>query len=732
MDNRYRQEEADRFIKRFDEVGQDLALRVYTSQLLGREPGLVLHGGGNTSVKSTAVDALGTEVEVLYVKGSGWDLASIEPAGFPACRIAHLQKLCALPELSDEMMVKELRGQMMDPQSPTPSVEALLHAFLPEKFVDHTHSDAILALVDQPTSKARIQDLYGDDVLFVPYVMPGFVLARQVAELWGAFRLARGADPGLMVLDKHGIFTWGATAQDSYARMIDAVSAAERALWNPPSSKGGAEKASPKPVAERSPKPSQRPTIGEPSPATMAGIGPTLRGALHARSQKPWLLSWRATPTILSFVSRRDLDVVSQVGCMTPDHVIRTKPWPLLMSALHADSAVVAQKKIRDALDAYGEKYDTYFDQGCQARGVAPQKLDPLPRLCLVANVGAIGIGKSKREAEIALDIFEHTVGVVEATTAQDGYQPVSMLDLFDVEYWSLEQAKLKKGSAAGPLGRRVALVTGAASGIGLATARAFLKAGAHVLLSDVADDSLDVAARELRQEFGDAVAAAPCDVTDQSQVQQLVDHTAFTFGGLDIVVSNAGNAWTGRLAEADGQQALEPFARTQPVEPSARGKGGGRAHATPGLGRHVVVQCVQERPQPRAQIRSLRRGQGGALVADATIRRRLRSRRDSSQRDQRRSGAHRVVHLGDAGVARQGPRCCGRRLLSGQPPQSGDDRRRCRPGLCVPGPGRGHDWDGHYGRWRQCGRISSLNPPFANKVWGRDLSLDTPVWPSG
>ncbi|MEJ7735734.1 MAG: class II aldolase/adducin family protein, partial [Polyangiaceae bacterium] len=229
MESLYRSSDAARFVADLASTwGEELAQRVYTSRLLGREPALVLHGGGNTSVKGRARQPFGQDSDVIWVKGSGWDLASIEPRGFPACRLAHLRRCCEEPAMSDERMVTELRGQMLDPQSPTPSVEALLHAFLPARFVDHTHADAVLSLVDQPDAAARVREALGEGVLFVPYVMPGFVLARAVLELWRA--LPAGDTPTAMVLEKHGIFTWGETALESYERMIAHVTRAERYL----------------------------------------------------------------------------------------------------------------------------------------------------------------------------------------------------------------------------------------------------------------------------------------------------------------------------------------------------------------------------------------------------------------------------------------------------------------------------------------------------------------------
>jgi rhamnose utilization protein RhaD (predicted bifunctional aldolase and dehydrogenase) len=223
MRSRYVAAEADRVVAELAPTcGVDLALRVYTSRLLGTDPSLVLHGGGNTSVKGDARETDGTDVEVLHVKGSGGDLGRIGPAGFATCRLAPLLRLCALETLADEAMVKALRSQMLDPAGPTPSVEALLHAYLPGKFVDHTHADAVVALVDQPDAARIAAEVWGASFAFVPYVMPGFRLARAVATLDADWRGLKG-----LILEKHGILTWGATAQESYERMIAAVSAAE-------------------------------------------------------------------------------------------------------------------------------------------------------------------------------------------------------------------------------------------------------------------------------------------------------------------------------------------------------------------------------------------------------------------------------------------------------------------------------------------------------------------------
>jgi rhamnose utilization protein RhaD (predicted bifunctional aldolase and dehydrogenase)/NAD(P)-dependent dehydrogenase (short-subunit alcohol dehydrogenase family) len=558
MESLYDQAEAQRALDRYaPRHGEDLALRVYTSRLLGQEPGLVLHGGGNTSVKSRVTELLGDLTEVLYVKGSGADLSQIEPRGFPACRLAHLRRLCERPTMSDEEMVAQLRGQMIDPSSPTPSVEALLHAFLPAKFVDHTHADAVLALVDQPRSAELMREIYGDRALFVPYVMPGFALVRRVAELWqaraGAPVSARGGEPissptpasrkpppTVMILDKHGIFTWGDSAQQSYERMISAVSLAEAF------------------IDERRAAASRRTLSVPPAREVYARVAPVIRGALTRASGKPWILSWRTSPDLLAFTERADLARVSQMGCATPDHVIRTRVKPLLLKLPQdREGPEALRTKVEAAIGAYAEAYHDYFRRCSSVRPGQRTELDPLPRVILVEGLGALTLGRTHADAAIAADIYEHTATVIDAATALEGYRPAAEIDLFDVEYWSLEQAKLGKAAADGPLERKIALITGAASAVGTGVSRALLAAGAHVLLSDRDPVTLDAAAAPLAARYPGRVLCIACDPSSPAEVKAAVAAAAEGFGGLDLVISSAGAPDAGLLHSSSGDAAL-------------------------------------------------------------------------------------------------------------------------------------------------------------------------------
>ncbi len=374
------------------------------------------------------------------------------------------------------------------------------------------------------TGKRALATFWGDNLLFVPYVMPGFVLSRRIASLAGELERAN-----VMVLDKHGIFTWGKTAEESYERMIAAVTKAEEHA--------------PRSVVSIPPDPDRK--------TQQRDFTPILRGAL-GRAGERFLIEWRDEPEILALAARKDAARVTRIGTMTPDHVIRTKPIPLFFEAERT------REDIEHAIGGYSAWYDGYFERGTAARSRELTKLDSLPRIVLVPKLGAACLGATKKAARIAGDIYAHTAGVILDVLSSGSYQPVAELDLFDVEYWSLEQKKLAVGkSKAGPLARQIALVTGAASGIGRATAEHFLELGAHVLLTDIDEARLKQAKAALVSQFGSAVELVLCDVRDESSVRGAITAAIDAFGGLDIVVSNAGTAPSGLLHSEAGDQAF-------------------------------------------------------------------------------------------------------------------------------------------------------------------------------
>jgi rhamnose utilization protein RhaD (predicted bifunctional aldolase and dehydrogenase)/NAD(P)-dependent dehydrogenase (short-subunit alcohol dehydrogenase family) len=538
MKSRWSDTEAQDAIARYGEKGiaPDLALRVYTTRLLGRDPSLVLHGGGNTSVKTQATDLLGEKLDVICVKGSGWDMGDIEPPGLPAVKLAPLRRLRKLPALSDEDMVNFQRINLLDSAAPNPSVETLLHAFLPHKFVDHTHSTAVLALTDQPDGEDLAESTFGDRMAYVPYTIPGFALAKSVAGIFDASPRVQG-----LILIRHGIFTFAEDARTAYELMIEMVTLAEERL------KRGHKTI----VQAKLPQ----------SRARVAEIAPILRGACALSNDrregiaKRQILCFRTNDKILNYVNGAELARYSQVGVATPDHTIRTKNWPLIVPAPDAGKFDAWAETARIAVKAFVTNYHDYFARNnARLKGVK-KELDPYPRVILVPGVGLFGLGASAKDAAIAADIAENTVEVVSAAESMSRYQSIPEEDQFDVEYWSLEQAKLGK-AAEKPLARQIALVTGGGSGIGAATAKAFAKQGAEVA---VLDRDLDAAKRVARAIGGNALALA-CDVTHADDVRRAFDTLAETFGGVDIVVSNAGAAWQGRIGEVDEKTLRESF----------------------------------------------------------------------------------------------------------------------------------------------------------------------------
>jgi rhamnose utilization protein RhaD (predicted bifunctional aldolase and dehydrogenase)/NAD(P)-dependent dehydrogenase (short-subunit alcohol dehydrogenase family) len=537
-----------------DGVGEAMALRLYSARLLGGDRELVLHGGGNVSMKARTTDQHGDDLAVMYIKGSGWDMAQLAAAGLPAVRLQPLQRLQTLEALDDLAMVNLLRGSLLDSRAPDPSVETLLHAFLPDLYVDHTHASALLALTNQPDGEAICADLFGDRAAVVPYAMSGLALAQTAT-------VAKANMPGCrgLVLSNHGLVSFGDTAQASYEAMIELVSMAEqRVRW-------GRTKVFPSIALPQEP-----PT----EPAYAHQIGPLLRGALaradgdlpggHARV----VLAYRGGDEVMNHVNGRDLGRYSQAGVVTPDHAIRTKGWPLVLDGCRPED-------IAAGVARYGAEYAAYFERHKRAD---IKMLDPSPRVILVPGVGLFAAGQSAREAAVTADIAESAIQVIGAAEAHGRFQSIPEKDLFDIEFWSLEQAKLgrdRKPALAG----HVAVVSGGAGAIGAATAAAFANEGAAVAVLDL--DGAGAAA--VASGFGGLGLA--CDVTDGDSVGFAFQQICEAYGGVDIVVSNAGAAWQGKIGEVSDEFLRQSFelnffahqlvAKTATAIMTAQGTGG-------------------------------------------------------------------------------------------------------------------------------------------------------------
>ena len=474
----------------------ELALRVYTSRLLGQDSTLVLHGGGNTSVKISESNIVGNQEEILYVKGSGWDLEYIEAAGFSPVRMNHMLSLAKLDSLSDPQMVNELKTQLTNATSPTPSVETILHAILPFKYVDHTHADAVVTITNTTAGEDRIREIYGDRVVIIPYVMPGFDLAKDVARIFSEQSTDKTEG---MILMNHGIFSFGDNAKESYDRMISLVNEAENYLvsnnaWDIDKSETNfSVKKIRNQVAE-------------------------LRQKISLTVGKPVLMSLTNSQLGLSFSNRKDVNKIATRGPLTPDHVIRTKRIPMIG---------------RD-VNKYNEEYASYFSKNEINAKARKTMLDSAPRVILDKEFGLCAVGKNMSEIGIISDIYEHTMESILRAEKLGGFQALPAKDIFDLEYWDLEQAKLLKNKSSLAFEGEVVLITGAASGIGKACVESFLCRGSAVIALDL-DPSIETA-NSHKNYLG-----LICDVTNENALEELIEKGVQYFGGLDMIVLNAG-----------------------------------------------------------------------------------------------------------------------------------------------------------------------------------------------
>jgi rhamnose utilization protein RhaD (predicted bifunctional aldolase and dehydrogenase)/NAD(P)-dependent dehydrogenase (short-subunit alcohol dehydrogenase family) len=472
-----------------------LGLRVYTSRLLGRDKSLVLHGGGNTSVKLTENNLFGEDEEVLYVKGSGWDLETIEPAGFAPVKLDYVRRLASLSALSDPQMVNELATHTLRTGAPAPSVETILHAILPHRYVDHTHADAVLSVSNAPDGDKRIRDLYGDKVVVIPYIMAGFDLAAYCAR---EFPKQKTKNTVGMVLLSHGVFSFAADARESYELMIELVSMAEKYL--------AAQKAW---------------SVGlppVPAPAFKREEAAKLRNEVSRAAGFPLLCRCNDSPHFLSFARHPDVARISQSGPATPDHVIRTKPVPMLGRNVAGFSSA----------------YRSYFEKNAKQTKEPKTILDQAPRMALDPEFGLAAFGRTAKDVGIVEDLYEHTVDVILRAEALGGWKALDDNHTFDIEYWDLEQAKLKKAGNPPAFAGEVAIVTGAASGIGKACAEALLKRGAAVVGLDRNPAIEDLWKRP-------DYLGLTCDLTDAKAISSVVDKAVKQFGGVDMLVLNAG-----------------------------------------------------------------------------------------------------------------------------------------------------------------------------------------------
>jgi len=531
LKNNWSQNSAEKYLKKYKNIGfsKDLALRVYTTRLLGRNKELVLHGGGNTSVKTTAKDIDGKKYDVLCVKGSGWDMADIEPEGLPAVKLEPLLALKKKKYLSDEDMVSFQKRNLINIKSPNPSVETFLHAFLPFKFVDHTHADAILNVTNRPGGLKFCNKIFNNKVSVVPYIMPGFKLAKKVNEIY-----SKNPNINCLILMNHGIFTFANDAKEAYDLMIKYVSQAERAV----------KKLKAKKIKQ----------INKFSTKFNAHeISPIIRGLLSDNNpDQKFIVNYKLNNHIKYFMNGKNVRTYSSKGTATPDHVIRVKPFPLIItpkknSSIH-DFKLTAGKAIKN----YRKKYIKYFNKNKNKVKEKKVMLDTSPRVVFVQNVGMFSIGKDLNSAKIARDLAETNAKVIASVEETSKYKFIPEKDLFDVEYWSLEQAKIKRKKKL--LEGNVVVITGSTGTIGFETYKMFKSYGAEVVLLDYNLDRL----KDLQSKISDL--CIHCDVRNKKSVKKAFNKICEKYGGIDILISNAGTATNGAIGEVDDSILRQSF----------------------------------------------------------------------------------------------------------------------------------------------------------------------------
>ncbi|MEM7370213.1 MAG: bifunctional aldolase/short-chain dehydrogenase [Bacteroidota bacterium] len=473
--------------------GDLLKMRVYTSRLLGQDPDMVLHGGGNTSVKIKETNIFGEEEELCYVKGSGWNLGTIEEAGFSPVKVEAMKRLVLLDELSDMEMVRYCRMALTNPAAPNPSVEAILHGLIPYVFVDHTHADAVVTITNTSDGEARIKEIYGDKVMIIPYVMPGFILAKTIHEM------TQGLDWDTldgMILLNHGVFTFHDDPKIAYEKMIDIVDKAEEYL------------------ADNAPDLPEQ----QAKDADKLEVARMRRMASEAWGT-PVLARLDDSASTVGYSNLPNVREISSIGPLAPEHVIRIKGTP-----------VVLNEDPQTDIDQFMQTYKAYFDTHNKGETL----LNPAPRWAIWPGKGTLSFGPNTKTIRITEDVAQHNMKGIFQAEALGGWAPLSPQDLFDIEYWSLEQAKLKKAGNPKEMQGKVAVVTGAMGGIGKACVERLVKQGAVVAALDINPGIVD--------RFSQAeVLGIKCDVTDRAELTQSIEQTVAYFGGIDLVVTNAG-----------------------------------------------------------------------------------------------------------------------------------------------------------------------------------------------
>jgi len=537
MKNNWNNIDAKNYIKKYKEknISEDLALRIYTTHLLGKNNELVLHGGGNTSLKTTTKNIFNENIDVMHIKGSGWNMDIIDYPGLPAVELKPLLKTKKLSKLNDFDMVNLQRKSLLDSKSPNPSVETLLHAFLPFKFVDHTHANAILSLIDQPNDVEICKKIFGNKLGIVPYIIPGFDLAKLTYQVFKQNENIEG-----FILLKHGIFTFGNTAKESYDRMIKYVTKAEKELIKYKNNIINSKK-----------------NIRKNNHYNHEIILPLIRKNLSSKNKDGTYLKWifdlRVNQKILNYLDHSNLKIFTNKGTVTPDHVIRTKSKPLILNIKDIDENKL-DYFINREIEKYKINYRKYYLKNKKFVKNTIE-LDGNPRLIYIPKFGIVAIGRSKKEAKIAGDLAEATVDIISKAESLGKFTSISDKEIFKVEYWPLEQAKLKTLKRAVLTGN-ITVISGGCGAIGLSIAREFLKHGSQVVLLENNTNNI----KKTPEDIAKFVSILKCDVTNKNEVKKAISNVINMYGGVDIMISNAGAAWQGEIGKVSEKILKESF----------------------------------------------------------------------------------------------------------------------------------------------------------------------------
>ncbi|MCY7948299.1 bifunctional aldolase/short-chain dehydrogenase [Bacillus atrophaeus] len=513
-----------------DRLPQGAEELVYRSNLIGSDRAVCNWGGGNTSMKTYEKDFRGRDIEVMWVKGSGSDLATMKAHNVTGLKLEDIRPLIEREEMTDEEMVEYLAHCMIDSKHPRPSIETLLHAFLPYQHIDHTHPDAIISICCADNGKQIAEDIYGNRFVWVPYVRPGFTLSKMIAE-----GVANNPHAELVLMEKHGLVTWGNTSAESYEKTISIINKAERYINKRIEEKNafGGERYESLQAEERR--------------QILAKIMPVIRGAVS--SEKKMILSYDDADDVLQFVNSVKAPELSQIGAACPDHLVHTKRVPLYVDWNPQEQDIDALlKNVKAGITRFKSEYKAYVERNKQE---GDQCFESAPRVILIPGIGMINTGKSLEMSKVSGALYHRAIAVMKGSSALGRFVSLSENESYNIEYWPLELYKLTLAPAEAEFSRKVAFVTGGAGGIGSAACRRFVSEGAHVVVADLNVEGAQRIAGEINKTYGEGRAMAlKMDVTKEEEVQQAFEQTALTYGGVDIIVNNAGLATSSPLEE--------------------------------------------------------------------------------------------------------------------------------------------------------------------------------------